>query len=402
MELRDRVFGPIGVAGSDGSLKSVNIAALVRRLILFDHVYIETNLLREVPALLQAFGYKGLLQLIEDPDVDFISDAVTAGSIGQSVLAENRPMGVLPIGSFEITNVRLHEPGQQFEAALKNVDALQINAKRKRKLLKKLEDKLMRYPSDGATGVAEYYAQIAEAPESILPSIRYTLSAELGVVPPTNIEVHVDQLSFGRGFRVQSNLTDLFDIDDQRAHQLVERALLGIAGVNQRLEHMRTLNAMTGFQPQESVLLRSKLDLVLKEVDPAAQEDRFDRVVNVGGLPGLVDLRQGSIDVEELLKLRRHKDCVAMRQWLRTLDGSSDVEISQMFGSLHERMARVTHAPAVTVARWMFTTGLGILPHYGTALGVAGSAMDQFIMEKLIGNPGPVTFLSKNYRSIFK
>jgi hypothetical protein len=254
---------------------------------------------------------------------------------------------------------------------------------------------------DGATGIADYQIQLRESPESILPAIRYTLSNELGVVPTNNIEVQVDRLNFDRGFRVQNNLSELYDIDEQKAHNLIERSLLGIAGVNQRIEQMNALNAMTGFKPNEVAMLNTKLDLIMKTIDPDAQEDRFDRVIKIGGLPGLVDLREGVIDVEALLKLRKHRDCVAMRQWLRSLDTSSDVEISSMFSSLHEKLARATHSRRANVVRWMFTTGVSMLPRYGAALGVASSVSDHFVMEKLIGAPGPVTFLSKNYRSIF-
>src|SRR6266702_4182687 len=169
MELRDRIFGPIAEASEDGVLRSVNIAALVRRLILFDHVYVETSLLREIPFLLKAFGYKGLLQLLDEPDFEFISDALTAGSVGQSIIAQDRPMGVLPLNEFDVSVVRLHEPGKQFEAALKNVEKIDMKAKRRRKLIRKLEDKLIRYPTDGAAGVADYQTQLREYPESILP-----------------------------------------------------------------------------------------------------------------------------------------------------------------------------------------------------------------------------------------
>jgi len=402
MELRDSIFGSIAVPSEDGSVKSVNIASLVRSLILFDHIYLETSLLREIPFFINAFGYKGLLRLLEEPDLEIISDALTAGSVGQSIIAENRPMGVLPLGSYDINPVRLHEPGKQFEAALKNVEELTIDPKKKRKLIRKLEKKLIRYPTGGETAFVDYRRQLKEEPESILPAIRHTAATIIDAKDTQNIQIKVEELNFGRGFRIQSNLSELYKVDEEKAHRVIERALLGIAGLGQRLEIMQKLNAITGFQPDEVVMLRSKLDFVMKSVDPKAQEERLDRVVSLGGLP-LLDSLAGSnvIDVEALLKIRKQPGCIKMRQWLRTLDTSTDADISTMFKSVHEKLARATHSKGVIILRFLATNGLSIGPH-GIIAGPASAATDQFIVDKLIGTPGPVTFLSKEYRSIFR
>jgi hypothetical protein len=84
MDIRERHFGPIVTCTTDGHVISVNLDALIKRILLFDHCYLESNLLREIPAMAKTFGYSGLMRLLEDPHFQIISDALTAGSVGQT------------------------------------------------------------------------------------------------------------------------------------------------------------------------------------------------------------------------------------------------------------------------------------------------------------------------------
>jgi hypothetical protein len=52
--------------------------------------------------------------------------------------------------------------------------------------------------------------------------------------------------------------------------------------------------------------------------------------------------------------------------------------------------------------RFLLVTVAGWLPPIGILTGVVASGVDHFIFEKLIGRPGPATFLGRSYPSIFK
>jgi hypothetical protein len=54
------------------------------------------------------------------------------------------------------------------------------------------------------------------------------------------------------------------------------------------------------------------------------------------------------------------------------------------------------------VTRFLVTSGAGFIPVAGLAAGPAVTAADSFLLERLIGKPGPAVFLSKRYPSIFK
>jgi hypothetical protein len=164
---------------------------------------------------------------------------------------------------------------------------------------------------------------------------------------------------------------------------------------------MRTYNALAGFREEELPIVEEKLRFVIDQVDPNRQEQRFDRVVELTGLPD-PETSEGTVDVERLLQVRDTAECRDFRQWLRTLDNASDEEIAAEIASLREKLSRAVHSPAGKTVRLIATTGVGLIPIIGPAAGVALSAVDQFALEKLLPEPGPVSFLSSSYQSIFK
>jgi hypothetical protein len=126
-------------------------------------------------------------------------------------------------------------------------------------------------------------------------------------------------------------------------------------------------------------------------------------VVEIGGLPSL-DGPTGevAVDVDRLLSIRDHPECREMRQWLRNIDSETDDEIERKFGSVREELASMTHGRVGNGVRMLVTNGLGLVPGVGIALGVGAAAADKLLIDKLIGAPGPVSFLSKQYPSIFQ
>ncbi len=66
MELRERHIGPIATRSGEGvSEVRVDVGALVRRLLLFEHCTLESDGLVEIPRLVKAFGFRGLMELLE-------------------------------------------------------------------------------------------------------------------------------------------------------------------------------------------------------------------------------------------------------------------------------------------------------------------------------------------------
>ncbi len=405
MDIRERHFGPILTELDNGQAVNVDLDALIRRLLLFDHYYLESSQLRELPAMLHAFGYKGVIRLLEDPKFEIICDAMTAASVGQTepLQMTQRRGYALPLGSYRISLVSLHQYG--FQHTLENVPQTSDMSNQQYKRLKaRLFNKLLRYPRESGTAGMRDYAKELELGEQRLSSTLQTIvRADLGLDVGDKLRIDVEKLPFEEDYRVQTNLQADFNVTEQAAHKVVEKALLGSAALDIRIRLMESLSAVTGFQDSDAPIFEAKLAFIASQLDPDAQERRFENVTRLAGLPSMAALGpNATVDVEKLLRLRDHPDCVDLRRWLRTTDGQSDEDITQQFNSVKEKLAALTNSPAGESIRFVVTTIAGLVPVAGIVLGPLSTLADKFIAEKLIGSPGPVCFLSRRYSSIFK
>lgn len=158
---------------------------------------------------------------------------------------------------------------------------------------------------------------------------------------------------------------------------------------------------MPGFRPAELPLVEEKFRFMLAQVDAKAQEERFARVVSIAGLPD-PETAPGAIDLERLLEIRDSEEAREFRQWLRTLDQVSDEEIREQVESISEKISGAVHSSAGKTVRFAITTGVGLIPGVGQVAGPVVGALEQFALDKVVREPGPVSFLSSSYMSIFK
>ena len=107
---------------------------------------------------------------------------------------------------------------------------------------------------------------------------------------------------------------------------------------------------------------------------------------------------EGTVNVARLLEAREHGDLVEFRQWLRTLDAATDDEIRERVNGVTARVARAFHGPTGKAVRFAATAAADLVPFGGVALG----AIDEFVLEKVVPEPGPVSFLGSTYRSLFE
>lgn len=410
MDIRERHFGRIAREEGDPGHLVVDVGALVRRLVLFEQVTIESIALKEIPALITVFGGDGLLKLIDCGAVRVVCDAMTAGQVGQtaglrSTLARGGP---LPLGSYRIVSVGIAQEGEgrasYVRSALQEVDKAAISAEEAQRVKLFLASRLLTYSSEAAeAGIADTKDELIYHRPVIWEAIRYAVRMDTGTDPGPKSAFAVDDLSYDGDFRVTTSLAANHGLSPEQEHKLVERGILAVAGMNQRIHFMESFEAVTGFQADEVPLFERKLSLILRQVDPDAQEQRFERIATIGGLPGVDGLPAGStIDVDRLLKLREDAECGELRRWLRNVDSETDEEINARFGSVRARLAAAVESRGGRVVRFLITSGAGAIPVVGLAAGPLLSAGDAFLLERIIGKPGPATFLSRNYPSIFR
>jgi hypothetical protein len=150
-------------------------------------------------------------------------------------------------------------------------------------------------------------------------------------------------------------------------------------------------------------VLGQRLDFLVSQLGPEAQEARIQRVISIEGLPDLDEAaNEGSLDVGRLLEVRESRECEVFRGWLRTLDEASDEEIRDHVQNVRRRLGSSIRSGRGRALRFLATAGLGAIPIAGPLVGAAGSAADAFLLEKLLPESGPVTFLGSLYPSIFR
>jgi hypothetical protein len=379
-------------------------------LILFEQCTIESIMLKEVPALISVFGVEGLLRLLDSGAVRIICDAMTVGQIGQTAILQSAAArgGPLPLGSYRLATVGvpLDGPGREdyLHIALQEVHKAKISPKEAKRVKLALVPRLQTYSTDAANaGVEDTRAELLQHHPGAWDAIRHTVLKETGTDLAPKPEFEVEDLGQDGAFRISTSLTTKHGMPLQQAHKLVERSILGVAGMNQRIRFMESFGAVTGFQADEIPLFESKLSFLLCQVDPDAQEQRFDRIATIGGLPGVDGLPAGTtVDVCRLLALRDDAECQELRRWIRNVDSETDDEINAQFESVRKRLASVVDSHGGRAVRFVVTAGAGLIPIIGVGAGPILSAGDAFLLEKIIGRPGPATFLSKHYRSIFE
>jgi hypothetical protein len=410
MDMRERHIGKITRNNNDSSEAAVDVGALIRRLLLFEHCTLESGRLVEVPALVRTFGMKGLEALLDSGAISIVCDAITMGNVGQNTGREiiEATGGPLPMGAYRIATVRPPDSGPEREKyihdALQSVHQAPGTLKQQIRLKKKLVPLLIAYPQRILPDTLASFEHIIE--REILPfqrSLQVACRDATGIDLPGPVELRAKVLGNSSDFQISTDLGKQAALHPEEVDKIVERALLGAAGVEQRLHVMQAFESVSGFRDSEVPVFEDRLDVLAAQLDPDRQERRFERVAAIAGVPALDDLQADQqIDMNRLLKLRDSDQCREFRAWLRRIDSESDQEIDERFASIRERLASITNTRTARTVRFLVPNGLGALPPpFGLIAGPAASLADKFIIDKLLGQPGPVSFLGRSYPSIF-
>ena len=408
MDIREHHFGRIASepSGSDGSIE-VDLGALVRRLILFETVTIESFRLREIPSLVGAFGPEGLGELLDSGAIRIICDAMGTGRVGDSSVSRATIDADGPL-AFDHIRLAAYSAGdrrQYRHSCLLELRSPRISFKVAKRLKAHLASKLIEYPREaGQAALDDTVCDLRKHPWQIWEGIRVTAMRETGIDPgPTpGPDFRSEELDPG-DFRIVTSLGAQLKLSDEAARRCVEGGVLAVAHLNQRLNLMKHLEAVTGFRTDEVELFEKKPSFIWSQLDPRSQERRFDRVVSLAGLPDLSGLpAESAISVDRLLRLREDDECRQLREWVRNIDSETDEEIEREFGSVRAKLAAITGGAPGRAIRFLVSTGVGQTPAVGSLAGLALSAADSFLLDRIIGKRGPATFLGRSYPSLFE
>jgi hypothetical protein len=419
-ELRDRLLAPSAILDEQNGFVRVDVGALVRRLILFETYILESVGLREFEGLVDVFGVEGVIALLESRALCIRLNQWYVVQTGQSDFVKPRSgtRAALPHGSFTFSTAAFIPKNyldtsvapsalDPFEGtrreAFDHVRAVGGAGSKANQKLREWIGAALVEPERRPLGEDVFPAMAADLTKNralVERAVAQALEQTAGVAgAPGDLCVSVEQVH-DREFKVESNLATRLNVSPDKEHRVIEQALLAVAGLNRRFDDMHVYGALSGLQPQEAALIEDKFRFVVDQVDPKAQEQRFTRVVELTGLPDASAAEK--VDAERLLEVRNSHECREFRAWLRRLDTEADEEVEEQVASVGEAIARAIHGPAGRVSRFLVTAGVGVIPGAGQVLAPALSALDQFALRRVIPEPGPASFLSRSYRSIFQ
>jgi hypothetical protein len=398
IERRDRILAPVAVRDAAGNVTGANLGALVRRLILFEEVVIDSYGMRELPAIVNALGPGQFIELLGSGAVRIRADGWVLGEIGNDAasLGRDEPLPPLSFALGALVPAAEHRE-KNISRALGEIRAMKLEVKTSKRVRHAILDALTPLPENPGRLTLEQVPADLTMRLDLVQAATDSALREYGNRDPegTKYSVQLHQESEDV-FRADTDIGQKFALDLDEVDRVLERVVLAVGALNERFETMEAYNAVSGLRESELLLLDAKLASVLQQVDPDRQEERLTRVLELANLPD-PGTAEGTVNVERLLAARTHEEAVEFRQWLRTLDAATDEEIREQVNNLRERISEAVYSPTGKAVRFAATAAADLLPLGGLVAG----ALDEFVLEKVLPEPGPVSFLGSTYRSLF-
>ena len=384
---------------------AVDLGALVRRLILFDRYILQTIRLKELPHFVRTFGYNGTLVLFQSGLVDIECDAGSIAQVGQ--FAEWRRLNskpTLPLGSYHFAAVQIADRSAFLQDCFSIVNDIPRLTSRQRTNLEESIGAAMLEPPNNKHGptMDQLKVDLSSNSPLIALAVARLLAARVGsAISPDDFNLQMNDIGEGN-YEVDSNISRLFKLDELEAHKLIERALLAVGRTNERIEWMQRYSALSGSRQGDLPLLTGKLEFLAEQLNPELNEATFQRVLEIGGLPDFTGGAEEYVDMNRLIAATQTPECQAFRNWLKTVASATDEEIKEQLHPVQERIGAAIHGTSGRVVRFIATNGVGMIPGIGTLAGAAASALDAFLLERVIPQPGPTSFISRLYPPIFE
>ena len=200
-------------------------------------------------------------------------------------------------------------------------------------------------------------------------------------------------------FYVRNDVAAYGRVTTSQAHRVVEKGLLAIGGLSQTLSEMEAYSAISGFRDEDLMLFRQKLSFLVDAVSSDSRERSFQRVLVLAGLPQFFS-EEGGVNVGKLLRIRESSELREFRDWLSSCGDSTDKEINDRVAGIRAKVGLKATGPFGRSIRFLATTGAGLIP--GFVSGLVASALDQFVLDKVLPRSGIAAFVNELYPSIFE
>jgi len=400
MNIRNRLFGECAKLVGPNDEIEVFVNELINRLIFFNKYFLNSIRLKELNSLIDIFGLDGTIELIKSGILEICCYAVITASIGQNVqIRSNRGLKPLPLLSYSFDIMKSPKWNDYLDLVIKDLDnSLNLSSSEKTHLISFLYEFLREPPKElGIESVQQMEQEILANNILVKRAVLEILNERITIYKLQDLDFNIQINKVDeRDFKVETDLGKYFGYDKGIIHKIIERAILAIGGLNLRIEEMKFYNALSGFQDRDLPILDKKLEFIAEAICPNKREIDFKRVLEIANFPQ-ADFKSSEIriDVEKLLKIRESKEIKEFKYWLSDVSSISDHEIYKIVRGIKSKISDLYNCKSSTVLKFL----LGSIPG---PIGITFSALDNFILSKLLNKPGPYIFINHLYPSIFK
>ncbi len=369
--------------------------AFLRRILLFDRLIIESCGLAEIPHMVRLFGVDGMLALLRSGALGIHCDVCHIADVRNA----NTPMN-----QFAIVSIRSGDAKEYGHNAMRRVDKIEGVSRKQLVKLREAIAKVMVTPlsEEDMTAVkAQAISDFFGDPALVSVAAQLVLGKKLGKnVARDDFSLRL-RMSDNSEIDTESDISRAFSLDEESTRAVIAAALRGVASLNLRLAYMKNYSALSGMLDEERAVFEHRLKFLSDQFGPTDQERRLHRVVEIAHLQDLSEVREG-FRIEKLLEIRESSECREFRNWLESIDNDSDKEIEDRVRSFREKLASVFQSRLGKAIRFLVGTGVGLIPAYGIAGGAGVSALDSFLLDKILKESGPHAFLSHSHPSLFQ
>jgi hypothetical protein len=383
-----------------------DVGSILRRLLLFDKYTLDSLRLLEIPAIVRCLGIDGTIALLRSGSLKLYIAALSIAQVGHATILKSRvKKGVLSKGKYSFQIVEPHNRREYIEGCFrKAIDPIPIPLKKKILLKKVILDAIEQVPIDvGRNTLIQLHTDLRNGNPALFTSVHNQLKKKFGEeINVSQLYVRLEPLD-EEDYETNSNLEELFGLNLDDRHRIVERAALDLAGVNKRLAEMFALNAISGFRIGDLPIFEQKTAFLFNSIDPTKQENRASRLFEIAKLPDFRDVGKNyKIDVTKFLEVRNSKECREFRSWLPSIDTTNEKEIKKTVQNFRAHIASILNSPTGRTLRFLTQEAIGLISGAGIVLGPAAGALDTFVVDRIFKESSIVTFVSKQYPALFE
>lgn len=400
-DIRQRLLGGLIVNGPDGHHAGVDNSALIQRLLLFETFILQSGRFWEFPYLIRTFGHEGVRALLRSGALSLeLRESLIGLAGGGSAETQVQVRGsVVRVSPLRYTAGELTFDDEGLEKDFEELSrSAELAGKKAKKLEQSIRARLLPRVEHGKVLALE---QTLGEFDSLAPHVRRAIevAGQRGLPPADlrNLDLRIRRLVTG-SHEVEADISRCPNATPEQVASAIKQGFGGVANMNARIDDMRSYSALVGFRDEELPVFGEKLDFVAHQLDPEAQVSRLSRVLELAELPDISDpdVARG-VSLERVVEVRESQECRGFREWLWGSGAKSNEEIEEHFRGIRNRLATFIRAPAGKRVRWLATEGLGFVPVLGNVV----SFLDEFVVEKVLKDPGPLSFISRQYPSIF-